>query len=117
MTDASTNPVTKVDPSHTTIFTEPGVGWTYLAIFFGSFVFFWGVLYAWKAFFEYYKRNDENYMKFPENFKWNYVQNFAGNVHHIMIFVYCMVQITSIQCSKGHLVDALKGDNVCLMTI
>lgn len=110
--------VYNVPPENQTIFTEPGVGWKYLQISISSFVGFWFILYAWRYFFDWYKRNDTNYKNFPENFKWYYVQNYAGNVHHLSIFTYCIYSLFTVKCgNKGNtMIAAVNGDMLCLLS-
>jgi hypothetical protein len=69
---------------------EEGIWKDYLAILISTFVFFWIVIYAWKLFFDKVWAKPD-YLSKPISQKWFYVQNFAGNVHHIMIFTYVAI--------------------------
>lgn len=112
------NPLAKISPEEGTIFMEPGIVWTYLAIFWITFFAFFVVIYGWKFFFDFYKSQDENYTKQPEMFKWLYVQNWAGNTHHIIVSFYCFYNVFTLKCDdKHHLIASMTGDDVCLMRV
>lgn len=114
------NPLDQVPKDLLTIFTEPGVGSKYLQVGAATFSVFWVIIYGWKKFFDWYKRDDSKYKSLPENFKWYYVQNWAGNTHHATIFIYCMYVLFGQTCSKdggNKLISAATGDKVCMLTV
>lgn len=68
----SSNPISKIDQTKSTIFLEDGIAWTYLAIFMGTFLLFWLVIYAHKYYFDNI-RKEEEYIQLGEQDRWYYV--------------------------------------------